>query len=54
MIKKIMVPLDGSRAGGKAAIFAEELAKKLGSELILFRAVSKSTAPAVELAATGG
>lgn len=46
MYKKIMVPLDGSRAGGKAVDEAEEIAKKFDSELILFRVVTPANAPA--------
>jgi nucleotide-binding universal stress UspA family protein len=36
IFKRIMVPLDGSPAGEAALPFTEELASKLGSELILF------------------
>ena len=35
MIKKILVPLDGSKLAEKALPYAEELAAKLGAELIL-------------------
>ena len=45
MFEKIMVPLDGARAGGKTVRYAEELAEKFGSELILFRVVSQASVP---------
>lgn len=35
MIKKILVPLDGSKLAEKALPYAEALAEKLGAELIL-------------------
>lgn len=35
MIKRILVPLDGSKLGEKAVPYAELLAQKLGAELIL-------------------
>ena len=39
IFQKILVPLDGSTAGEAALPFTEELAKTMGSELILFHAV---------------
>ncbi|MDA0232471.1 MAG: universal stress protein [Chloroflexi bacterium] len=53
MYKKIMVLLDGSRAGGKAVDHAEELAEKLGGELILFRVVPPANIPAVGMGMPG-
>jgi nucleotide-binding universal stress UspA family protein len=37
MIKKILVPLDGSKFAEKALPYAEALAQKFGAELILIR-----------------
>ena len=53
MYKKIMVLLDGSRAGGKAVDHAEELAEKFGGELILFRVVPPANIPAVGMGMPG-
>lgn len=53
MFEKIMVPMDGSRAGGKAVTYAEELAKKFDSELILFRVVSPATVPSTGMGVPG-
>ena len=39
MYEKILVPLDGSRSGGKAVDHAVEIAKKFGSQIMLFRVV---------------
>jgi nucleotide-binding universal stress UspA family protein len=38
-ISKILIPLDGSPAGESALLVAEELARTLGSELVLYHAV---------------
>ncbi len=53
MFEKIMVPMDGSRAGGKAVKYAVELADKFGSELILFRVVPPTTVPATSMGVPG-
>lgn len=53
MFEKIMVPLDGARAGGKAVSYAEQLAQKFGSELILFRVVSPATVPSTGMGVPG-
>ncbi len=53
MFEKIMVPLDGARAGGKAVAYAEELARKFGSELILFRVVTPATVPSTGMGVPG-
>lgn len=53
MYKKIMVLLDGSRAGGKAVDHAEELAEKFSGELILFRVVPPANIPAVGMGMPG-
>jgi nucleotide-binding universal stress UspA family protein len=39
LVKKILLPLDGSRTGEAAIPFAESLAEALGAELIFFQAV---------------
>jgi nucleotide-binding universal stress UspA family protein len=43
MFKKILVPLDGSRFSGRALIYASEIAKRFGGELMLFQAVSPTS-----------
>lgn len=53
MYSKIMVPLDGSRSGGKAVEHAVELAKKFGSELLLFRVVPPANIPATGMGMPG-
>ena len=53
MYDKIMVPLDGSRAGGKAVNYAAELAQKFDAELILFRVVAPARVPASNMAMPG-
>ncbi len=53
MFDKIMVPLDGTRAGGKAVKYAVELARQFGSELILFRAVMPATVPSTGMGVAG-
>jgi nucleotide-binding universal stress UspA family protein len=53
MYKKIMVLLDGSRAGGKAVEHGEELAEKFDAELILFRVVSPANVPATGMGVPG-
>ncbi len=53
MYTKIMVLLDGARAGGKAVDHGEELAEKFGAELILFRVVPPANVPATGMGITG-
>lgn len=53
MFKKIMVPLDGARAGGKAVKYAEEIAKQFGAELILFRVVTPANVAATGMGVPG-
>jgi nucleotide-binding universal stress UspA family protein len=43
VFKKILVPLDGSRFSGRALIYASEIAKRFGGELMLFQAVSPTS-----------
>jgi nucleotide-binding universal stress UspA family protein len=45
LIKRIMVPLDGSKAGEQIVIHAEEVAKVTGAEVILFRAYKSLMRP---------
>ena len=47
MFKSIMVPLDGSRASSQALRYAVGLAQRLGSEVIVVRAVSPTPLTAV-------
>jgi nucleotide-binding universal stress UspA family protein len=53
MYTRIMVPLDGSRAGAKAVDHAEAIAKKFGAELILVRVVPPANVPATQMGAPG-
>ena len=53
MITKIMVPLDGSRAGGKAVQYAEEVAEKFGAELVLVRVVPPANVPSTSIGMPG-
>lgn len=53
MYDKIMVLLDGARAGGKAVEHGEELAEKFGSEVILFRVVPPAKVPATGMGMPG-
>ncbi len=53
MITKIMVPLDGSRAGGQAVRYAEDLAEKYGAEILLVRVVPPSTVPSTSMGMPG-
>jgi len=42
MIKKILVPVDGSRTAQKALEYALDLAKQLGSPIVLLSVIDKS------------
>jgi len=42
MIKKILVPIDGSETAGKALEYAVDLAKQTGSTIILLSVIDKS------------
>ena len=53
MYDKILVPLDGSRAGNKAMEHAEEIARVFGSTVLLLRVVSPPTVPGAQMAAAG-
>ncbi|MBN2076429.1 MAG: universal stress protein [Dehalococcoidales bacterium] len=43
MFKRILVPLDGSRFASKAIRYAEEIAQKFDSEVILLQVINPST-----------
>lgn len=53
MYKKILVPLDGSRTGGKAVDHAVEIAKKFDAQVMLFRVVPTPTVPVTAMGAPG-
>lgn len=50
MLKKIMVPLDGSRFASRALKYGEEIASKFEGELLLFQVVK----PAIPITTSGG
>jgi nucleotide-binding universal stress UspA family protein len=39
MLKRILVPLDGSRFGSRAVKYAEEIARRFDSEIVLLRVI---------------
>jgi nucleotide-binding universal stress UspA family protein len=48
LVRKILVPLDGSRVGEAALPHAEALARKLGAELVLFHAAEPAPWPMIK------
>jgi len=54
MFKRILVPLDGSRASAKALPYAIEIAQRFGAELILLQAVSVTPSPMLTVPAGVG
>jgi nucleotide-binding universal stress UspA family protein len=52
--KKILVPLDGSELAAQALPHAEELAREMGAQLILFRVLETSPLFMAALPAVGG
>jgi len=53
MYKKILVPLDGSRSGGKAVDHAIEIAKKFDGQVMLLRVAPPAHIPAAQMGAPG-
>ena len=53
MYKKILVPLDGARTGGKAVDHAVEIARRFDAEVMLFRVVPPATMAATGMGAPG-
>jgi nucleotide-binding universal stress UspA family protein len=49
-ISKILVPLDGARAGSKAIEYAVEIARRFSAEVVLARVVPPARIPAAGLA----
>jgi nucleotide-binding universal stress UspA family protein len=43
MIKRILVPLDGSRFGSRALKYAREISQKFGAEVVLLQVVQPAT-----------
>ncbi|MFC2068530.1 universal stress protein [Chloroflexota bacterium] len=50
LIKRILLPLDGSEVGESAILYTQELAQALGSEIILFQVLPVATTQLAEAA----